>query len=91
MKSIETQIADFREVCKNNGKESEASAIISESRPLEYKLDKLQALAKPFVGTDNSTMLVESFRRNFNLTESQARIAAGVENSQKNGSGYFGD
>jgi hypothetical protein len=59
---------------------------------MEYKLEKLEELAKPFVGTDNEAMLIESFKANFNMTDDQAKIAAGSSSyhRRKNG-GMFGD
>jgi hypothetical protein len=86
MRSIESQIVLMKEVCRSNGKEAEANAIMSESAGqfLEKKLAALDTLAKPFVSTDGKKMLIESFKANFNMTEAQARVAAGVDRSHKN-------
>jgi hypothetical protein len=92
MKSLETQISERVDLAKKNGKGSEAAAIIQENlgKQLERKLAALETLTKPFMEAFQESAgkneLVESFRVNFNMTESEARIAAGVERSNKNGS-----
>jgi hypothetical protein len=92
MKSVEQQISERVELAKKNNKGSEAASILSEApgTQLEKKLAALDLICKPFMesfsegGTGVKNMLVESFMKNFNMSESQAKIAAGVERSRKN-------
>jgi ATP-dependent RNA circularization protein (DNA/RNA ligase family) len=96
LKSVELQITERAEIGRKNGKSAEVAAIMSESpgKFLERKLGELDQLVKPFLESiqesEAKNKLVESFRVNFNMTEAEARIAAGVERSHKN-DGYGWD
>jgi hypothetical protein len=93
MKSIEQVVVGLVEVAEKNGKSAEARAIMKEApgKNLERKAADLEKLVKPFLesfqesaGGKNDAEpatreLVESFKRNFNFTEKEARIAAGVD------------
>ena len=98
MKSIELVVANFIEVAENNGKGSEARAIMKENTAypsLERKAQELEILTKPFLesfqeSAGGKNELVESFKRNFNMSEAEARVAAGVDVGTRN-SGFSWD
>lgn len=99
MKSIELQISERVELAKKNGQGEAAAAIIKENfgAQLEKKLAALDTLTKPFMesfqegGTGAVNMLVESFQKSFGMSLEEAKVAAGVERSRKNDSGYGWD
>ena len=91
MKSLELQISERVDLAKKNGQGDAAAAVIKETFPLERKLAALDVICKPFLESFSESAgkneLVESFRVNFNVTESEARIMAGLDRSRKNDSG----
>jgi len=90
MKSVELQISELSEVAKKHGKGSEL-VLLQEVKPLERRLHELTKLCQPYLESFSESAgkneLVESFKANFGMSEAQARIAAGVDRSNKNGSG----
>jgi hypothetical protein len=98
MQSVELRISNRVDLAKRNGKGAEAAAIIADNRgtQMESKLAALDVLTKPFTeswqesaGSGVKNMLVESFKANFDMSQEQAEIAAGVRQSRKNNPDMF--
>lgn len=91
MESIELRISKRVDLAKKHSKGSEAAAILAESpgTNLEKKLSALDTLTKPFMESFSESAvkneLVESFKANFNMSQEQAEIAAGIRQSNRNG------
>ncbi len=89
MKSLEEQIVNLQEVAKRHGRGDEALAIITEkAKPLEYKLERLVQLTRPFVESLNEShgstpesklKVVEAAQKAFGMTLAQARKFAEID------------